>query len=54
LIKTAADIGARCYVPALSRFADQPVKTTIRRSELALFDYPLLLGLIILALCTEL
>ena len=38
---------------AIPRFAEQPVKTTIRRSEIALFDHPLLLGLIILALCAE-
>ncbi len=38
---------------AIPRFAEQPVKTTVRRSEIALFDHPLLLGLIILALCAE-
>jgi hypothetical protein len=43
LIKTAA----------IPRFAEQPVKTTIRRSEIPLFDHPLLLGLIILTLCAE-
>ncbi len=34
-------------------FSEQPIKTTIHRSEIALFDHPLLLGLIILALCAE-
>ncbi|MCX6831519.1 MAG: hypothetical protein NT028_05195 [candidate division Zixibacteria bacterium] len=38
---------------AILRFAEQPVKTTVRRSEIPLFDHPLLLGLIILALCAE-
>lgn len=58
MLKRISEVSGGQFYPAsdtaaIPRFAEQPAKTKLRRSELALFDHPLLLGIILAALCIE-
>ncbi len=58
MLKRISEVSGGQFYPApdtaaIPRFAAHQVKTTVRRSEIGLFDHPLLLGIIIVALCVE-